>query len=131
MRYKYPRTLHLPWSESVQSDDKMVSSCQHFEGKEVVVTEKMDGENTSIYCDGIHARSLDSRHHPSRSWVKGLQARIGWQIPEGWRLCGENVYAVHSIRYDDLESYFSLRRSGKLLLPVQCLDRRELLLVLG
>lgn len=36
----------------------------------VVITEKMDGENTTLYRDGLHARSLDSRHHPSRNWVK-------------------------------------------------------------
>jgi len=39
-------------------------------GREVVVTEKMDGENTTMYCDNIHARSIDGRHHPSRDWVK-------------------------------------------------------------
>jgi len=28
------------------------------------------------------------------------------QIPERWRLCGENMYARHSIAYDDLKAYF-------------------------
>jgi hypothetical protein len=28
--------------------------------------------------------------------------------PEGWRVCGENLYALHSIAYDDLESYFQV-----------------------
>jgi hypothetical protein len=77
-------------------------------GKQVVVTEKMDGENTSIYNDGVHARSLDGRTHSSRSWVKQLQAQIRYQLPDGLRLCGENLYAQHSIRYDELDSYFYL-----------------------
>ena len=79
-----------------------------FDGLEVVITEKMDGENTSMYRDGIHARSIDGRHHPSRDWVKALHGSICREIPEGWRLCGENVYARHSIAYDTLDSYFYL-----------------------
>lgn len=105
-RTKYPRTPHLPWSESATSDDKRLVDTGCFEGSDVVVTEKMDGENTTLYTDYIHARSLDSKHHPSRNWVKQLQGRIGYQIPEGWRICGENMYAQHSIAYDALESYF-------------------------
>lgn len=75
-------------------------------GHEVVVTEKMDGENTTMYMDHIHARSLDSRHHPSRDWVKTFWGSINYLIPKDWRICGENVYARHSIRYDNLNSYF-------------------------
>ena len=75
-----------------------------FVGQEVVVTEKLDGENTTLYRRGLHARSLDPRPHPSRDWVKRLQGQIGHLIPEGWRVCGENLYARHSLGYDDLES---------------------------
>ena len=31
--------------------------------------------------------------------------RIKHEIPEGWRICGENLYARHSILYDGLKSY--------------------------
>lgn len=103
---KYPRTLHLPWSESVNSDDKVHKTTSQFEGRRVIVTEKMDGENTTMYSDYIHARSLDSKNHPSRNWVKGLWGSIRNDIPEGWRVCGENLYAKHSIQYDALPSYF-------------------------
>lgn len=106
--FKYPRTPHLPWSPGASDDDKRLADTAHFSGRTVVVTEKMDGENTSIYRDGLHARSLDGRHHSSRDWVKALQARLSPEIPPGWRLCGENLYARHSIAYDDLESYFYL-----------------------
>ena len=87
MRYKYPRTIHLPWSPGVSSDDIRIFDMSHFEGHEVVVTEKMDGENTSIYRDGTHARSIGSRHHLSRDWVKALQGQISYDIPADWRLC--------------------------------------------
>lgn len=96
---KYPRTFHLPWSPGFTKDDKVLKDTKHFEGKEVIVTVKMDGENTSMYHDYIHARSLDSRNHPSRNWVKNLHGRIAADIPDGWRICGENLYAKHSIPY--------------------------------
>lgn len=107
-RYKYPRTPHLSFSPGVGGDDLKLDRHSIFVDRQVVVTEKLDGENTSLYTDYIHARSLDSRHHPSRAWVKALQASIGRDIPLGWRLCGENLYARHSIAYQDLTSYFYL-----------------------
>lgn len=104
-RYKYPRTFHLPWSEGCTSDDKKLTSTNHFVDRQVVITEKMDGENTTIYNDYVHARSLDSGHHWSRSRVKELQSRL-YDLPEDLRICGENLYAKHSIKYDSLPDYF-------------------------
>ncbi|MEV8419111.1 RNA ligase family protein [Streptomyces niveus] len=106
MRTAYPRTVHVPWSPGVGSDDVRGGDLDGLRGREVVVTEKMDGENTTLYRDGLHARSLDSGHHPSRAWVKALQGRIGALIPDGTRVCGENLYARHSIAYEELESWF-------------------------
>ncbi len=105
---KYPRTVHLPWSASVTNDDVYQLDLSQFVGNEVVITEKMDGENTSLYQNDIHARSLDGRHHSSRDWVKSWHAMIAHEIPENWRLCGENMYAQHSVVYEELESYFYL-----------------------
>ena len=42
---KYPRTWHHPISEGVTDDDKVLKDTSNFEGKEIVVTVKMDGEN--------------------------------------------------------------------------------------
>ncbi|MEV1001493.1 RNA ligase family protein [Nonomuraea sp. NPDC050202] len=106
MRVHYPRTPHLPWSPGATPDDVRAGDLSGLRGREVVVTEKLDGENTTLYADGLHARSLDSGHHPSRAWVKGLQGRIGGRIPAGWRVCGENMYARHSIAYQGLDSWF-------------------------
>jgi len=106
-RIKYNRTFHLPWSLGRADDDKVLKSVEHFVGRRVVVTEKLDGENTTIYSDGTcHARSLDSASHESQAWVRALAAQVGHLIPKGWRVCGENVFAFHSIPYDKLTSYF-------------------------
>ena len=108
-RFKYPRTLHLPFSPGTTSDDKMLTAKQTidlYQGKHILITEKMDGENTTLYNDYLHARSLDSRHHPSRDWVKRFHSEIAHNFPENWRICGENLFAKHSISYDNLDSYF-------------------------
>lgn len=103
---KYPKTYHFEWSENLQNDDRRLEHDRDLQGQEVVVSLKMDGENTSFYRDYIHARSLSSADHPSRHVIKALHAQIKHLIPEGWRVCGENMCAFHSIYYDRLESYF-------------------------
>lgn len=101
---KYPRTYHLPWSTLGKDDRKQKGG--ELDGKTVVGTLKLDGENTTMYKDYIHARSLDSDSHPTRNWVKGLWAQISYLLDDNMRLCGENLYAVHTMRYEDLKSYF-------------------------
>jgi hypothetical protein len=103
---KYPRTYHLPWSENMNEDDRMMPDVGMFHMKQVVVTEKMDGENTTMYRDYIHARSINSRSHESQDWVKQFWSQIAHEIPSGWRVCGENLCAVHSIYYPALPTYF-------------------------
>jgi hypothetical protein len=106
LKKKYPRTLHLPFSESVTSDDKVIKSTDIFKNKRVIVTEKMDGENSSLYNDNFHARSLDSKHHESRSWLKRFHNSISYLIKENEKICGENLFAQHSIKYDNLLNFF-------------------------
>lgn len=107
-KVKYPRTMHLMWSEAISADDKILSSVAHFIGKEIVMTEKMDGENSSLMRECTYARSLDSTDHPSRHNLKYLWSTIRFDIPVDWRICGENIYARHSVNYDNLKSYFQV-----------------------
>lgn len=105
---KYGRTFHLPWSPGAHDDDKTLNDVSQFYGRRVIVTKKMDGENTSAYSDGhVHARSIDSKGGEDRAWVKQfLVNNVCFNLPDGWRVCGENLWAEHSIHYDDLPSYF-------------------------
>ncbi len=103
---KYPRTNHLPWSEGLNEDDRILADVSGFVGRRVIVTEKEDGEQTNMYRDHYHARSVESAHHESQGWCKNFWSQICGDIPEGWRVCGENLYAKHSIAYDNLPSYF-------------------------
>lgn len=104
-KIKYPRSWHF-FNSIGSSDDKTMKDDLHFHGKQVVCSIKMDGEAFSGYKDGCHARSLDSNNHPSRNWVKGFHGSIKHLIDENIRICGENMYALHTIPYTNLESYF-------------------------
>lgn len=104
--FKYLKTFHLPFSPGLQNDDRRLPDEHCFDGKTSVISIKMDGENTSCYRDAIHARSLYAMTHYSQHYMKGLWAAFRYQIPKNWRVCGENLYARHSIPYLDLPSFF-------------------------
>lgn len=105
-KIKYPKTMHLPWSPGLGRDDKVLNDIENFKNREIVITEKMDGENTTIAKEFTHARSINSGYHQSRSWVKRIHGSISHKIPENMRIHGENLLAVHSIPYRKLPSYF-------------------------
>ena len=106
-RYKYPRTYHFPFSPGRSSDDKIFNDYEpYFEGKEVVITEKMDGENTTIYNDMCHARSINSAHREYHSWLLNYARSFQYMLNDDERVCGEYLFAKHSIYYENLPSYF-------------------------
>lgn len=104
-RVKYPRTPKLPTSPKRDADDILVDPEELFGGRAVVASIKMDGESASVGRDYYHARSLDFGYHPTRAWMKALAARVGPELPEGWRACFENCAGTHSIPYKGLPSY--------------------------
>ncbi len=104
---KYPKTWHVPWSQSNSSDDHWhIEPFTIFNDKEIVLKEKLDGENTNFYSNHIHARSVHKSYHPSQTWVKNLHGSIKHLIPKDIIICGENLYAFHSIFYTQLPTYF-------------------------
>jgi hypothetical protein len=108
MEIKYPRTYHLPNSPGSTSDDKIQKNIEYLENIDFIVLEKMDGENTSMSKNKVWARSLDSKTHESRHYVYRIWGEIAYKIPENYIICGENLYAKHSIHYQDLEDYFQV-----------------------
>lgn len=94
---KYGRTFHLQLSPGATSDDKIMASLDGLVVEDLVITEKMDGENTTIHRAGTYARSPDSRNHPSRDWLKAFAAGISPQLRDSERIVGENLYARHSV----------------------------------
>lgn len=105
-KYKYPRTVHHPLSQSITDDDKILKNDSNFINKNVVITLKLDGENFTGGKNYCHARSLDSINHPSRDWAKTFHFNnIAPNLPDGYRYVAENLYACHSIYYDNLTTY--------------------------
>jgi len=93
---KYGRTFHYPFSPGTASDDRInhgywedVSAIE-----KIVHTEKLDGENTCLNQYGVFARShVAPTVHP-------------WDDLGDLEIFGENLYAIHSIRYANLEHHF-------------------------
>jgi len=111
---KYPRTYHLPWSPGTTSDDRKLSGnwFDSYRGKEIVITEKLDGENNSVNHYDVFARSHGA---PTRSpwsrnmWeIGGVWQRVYDKIAPHETVYGENLYGEHSIHYDRLPSYYHI-----------------------
>lgn len=111
---KYPRTYHLPFSESLQNDDRKVEDdwWDYLKDKELVLTEKLDGENNSISKYGVFARSHAA---PTTSpWSRNMWQQGGTYdqvkdyLSEDELIYGENLYGIHSIEYDKLPTYFHI-----------------------
>ncbi len=104
---KYPRTYHLPWSKGITSDDKVLV---HFHQPYIVVTEKMDGENMALGMNFIHSRSvnpgnLSTTHRESQTWIKNFWGNVRWKFNKNYIYFIENMYAQHSIQYNNLDTY--------------------------
>jgi hypothetical protein len=103
---KYGRTYHFPFSPGTTSDDKIQANWQQILENELIITEKLDGENTCIKQNGVYARSHVA---PTRNpWAGNM-----WQIWERVKhdlgeleIFGENLYGLHSIQYERLPQYF-------------------------
>ena len=54
---KYPRTYHFNWSPGSTNDDRISDSVDHLIGIDIVITEKLDGSNSSITKNGVYGRS--------------------------------------------------------------------------
>ena len=119
---KYPRTYHLPWSPGSTNDDKKLKPgwFEYYKGKEIVITEKLDGSNISMSEHGICERSTSQESR--QPWLRniwdpsdGLYWRIKQYIGEDETIFGENLYGEHSIHYNKLTDYFHLFAANDLI----------------
>ncbi|MBK7882924.1 MAG: RNA ligase family protein [Chitinophagaceae bacterium] len=105
---KYGRTFHFPFSPGTTSDDRINSNywqdiCQI---PTIIHTEKLDGENNCLSKYGVFARSHAA---PTTSaWTKSIRER--WHLLKNdlgdYEIFGENLYAVHSIIYPNIEDHY-------------------------
>lgn len=97
---KYPRSFHWPESLSIHSDDRVHQNPDFFVGKEVIITEKLDGSNTLLHNGEVYGRAT------------GLPSRDGWRAlvwtHHAWKtlgdvdnyVFGEDISAKHSLNYE-------------------------------
>ena len=114
---RYPRTPHWPWSEKVHRDDSYHINPEFFVGKEVVITEKLDGGNTCLHAGEVYARSVTSPSHDG--WMAMVRKNHAWKVSKllkDMTFYGEDLYGIHSIEYDpmyeqDTFNLFSIRHN--------------------
>jgi hypothetical protein len=104
---KYPRTYHFPFSLGKSSDDKVIFNWgEALREKSLIYTEKLDGGNTQICQEGVFARSVSTpTNHPSFDHLKAKWASVKYDLKDLY-IFGENMFAVHSLEYSNLDSYF-------------------------
>ncbi len=105
---KYGRTYHYPFSPGTTNDDRInFDWWEDISGIETVIhTEKLDGENSCLNKYGVFARSHAAPTiHP---WANYLKERWSWMKNDlgDLEIFGENLYAIHSIEYTDLDEHF-------------------------
>ena len=106
---KYARSLHARISLGTTSDDRFMPAgylSSFAEMEQLVLTEKLDGQNNCFNKHGVFARShTATTQHP---WDKPLRDR--WELMKNdlkdLEIFGENMFGIHSIAYSELESYF-------------------------
>ena len=100
---KYNRTYHFPFSPGATNDDRIANSMSNLIGQEIVITEKLDGENTGMTRGGVYARShADYTTSPWSREVRQIHDRIKFDILEDVFIFGENMEGIHSIEYNIL-----------------------------
>jgi hypothetical protein len=104
---KYNRTYHLPWSPGTTSDDRISKSVDTLLGIDIVITEKLDGENCGMINGGVYARSHATyTESPWSREVREIHKKIGKHINNNVYIFGENMEGIHSIQYSNLKSYY-------------------------
>lgn len=108
MIQKYNRTYHLPYSPGTTSDDRFGETVEGLIGREIVITEKLDGENTGFVDGGVYARSHGA--YTTSPWSREVRqihsVKVEGMLGPDVYVFGENMEGIHSIEYSNLSSYF-------------------------
>lgn len=96
---KFPSIGHWVGSLSVHRDDTYHKNPEFFVGKEVIITEKLDGGNTSLNNGEVFARSNVAPSHAG--WMAMVRKYHAWKTAgiTDYTFYGEDIAALHSLPY--------------------------------
>jgi hypothetical protein len=116
---KYPRTPHIEGSRFGPGDEDLHGvPFAHLAGRELVLTEKLDGANCGLRFDAGGKLHLQSRGHFLtgggrekhfnffKQWGAAVAHALWPVLGARYALYGEWLYAKHTIFYDELPHYF-------------------------
>lgn len=117
---KYPRTFHWPWSQQVHSDDSYHQDPSFFVGRDVNITEKLDGGNTALNHGEVYARSTGQA--ATQGWFAHVKKYHAWKtatLDPSITVYGEDMAALHSIGYnvpmDETYKVFQIREGDEFM----------------
>jgi len=105
---KYGRTYHYPFSPGTTSDDRINDDYWNDlqQIQTLVHTEKLDGENNCLNKYGVFDRSHAApTTSPWTATLREFWQRVRYELGD-LDIFLENLYAVHSIEYRNLEHHF-------------------------
>lgn len=116
---KYPKTYHFNFSPEIKNDDKVISfkDLGNFLNEDYIILEKMDGQNNCLKglntetgeYDGVFARSHQIQTKlPWDSLLIAKYHELKYSLKENHWYFLENMFAEHSIIYENLNNYFFL-----------------------
>jgi hypothetical protein len=129
---KYNRTYHLPWSPGSTSDDKISKIIDSLIGVDIVITEKLDGENCGMTNNGVYARSHAT--FTTSAWSREVRQlhdlKVRGNLDEDVFIFGENMEGIHSIEYSNLKYYFYIFgvRDNNIWIPWESVEEYSYLL---
>jgi hypothetical protein len=129
---KYNRTYHLPFSLGTTNDDRISNDVSSLIGVDIVITEKLDGENCGMTNDGVYARSHAA--FTTSAWSREVrqlhELKVKGQLEEDVFIFGENMEGIHSIEYVNLKSYFYIFgvRDNNIWIPWKSVEEYSYLL---
>lgn len=104
---KYPRSYHLLYSKGTTSDDRINKNNNIFLSGENIITEKLDGSNSSANPINFYGRSrTEATKNPWDTYFYSKYELIKKDLKAfGIEICFESLYGEHSIIYSKLEDY--------------------------
>jgi hypothetical protein len=107
---KYGRSYHFDFSPGTTSDDRINKNWRDdvSKFKNILHTEKLDGENNCLNEFGVFSRSHAApSRHPWCNYLKEKHSMMVNDLKENnLEIFGENIYAQHSIVYPNIKEHY-------------------------